>query len=395
MPISDHERLTRQFFRGVNSIVLLQRFFQEHGIWERLGITEHTRNDDAFAAWEAYDGSERTNVQDELCRINDIARERGRFTLQGRARDCGIEGFEDLTLPKLAMALYLDHRAVFDEAYGFYVLEKTDNLHALVGDEPAPCAPTAEQLERFKERLRATLHGETEGQRLRVEVESRHPDKWMAAIPHQTYVKPDHEFDQDSDEIVTRDRRPVYEMVLIYYPKTGLLKLRAGRGRRKVEAVASVFATEVLGQSPLFFQISDIVNFEPLAAPGFSFVREPGDLHEWAVPTQIRYRRRDRPGTVFHVHCRALVPASAGVLGELRRDGISLAEIEVESLHVCFKFKKNNRDMRTVEIGKPNRVSLDETERDRYIEGVLTRMKLIDHEAKDRLDGVGGLRQAV
>ena len=68
--------------------------------------------------------------------------------------------------------LYLDHRAVFDEAYGFYVLEKTDNLHALVGEEPVPCAPTAEQIDRFKERLRTTLHGETEGQRLRVEVEA-------------------------------------------------------------------------------------------------------------------------------------------------------------------------------------------------------------------------------
>ena len=395
MPISDHERLTRQFFRSVNSVALLRRFFQGHGVWERLGITEGARNDDAFTAWEAYTGPERAKVHDELCRINDIARERGRFTLQGRARECGVEDLEKLTLPKLALTLYLDHRAVFDAAYDFYALEKTDNLHALVGDDPVPCAPTAEQIERFKERLRATLHGETEGQRLRVEVEARHPDKWMAAIPHQTYVRPDHEFDDDSDEIVTRDRRPVYEMILIYYPRTGVLKLRAGRGRKKVESVASIFATEVLGRGPLFFRVCDIVNFEPLYDPGFSFVREPGDVHQWAVPTQIGYRRRARSGYHYHLICREVYEGSPGVLGALRQDGVSLSEIEIDSLSVCFKFPKHNRDTRTVDLGMPNRVSLDETERDRYIEGVLSRLRLIDHEARDRLDGADGLRQAV
>jgi len=52
---------------------------------------------------------------------------------------------------------------------------------------------------------------------------------------------------------------------------------------------------------------------------------------------------------------------------------------------ICFKFPRNNRDTRRVELVRPNRVGLDETDRDRYLESVLMRWEFIDHAAKTRL----------
>jgi hypothetical protein len=391
MLIVDHEPLTRQFFRRVNSAELFRLFFEEFGVWEGMGLDRNAKNDDIHAAWDKLACPDRDHIREALCRINDIAREKGRFTLLLRARECDVEDYEDLTLPKLAMILYLDHREVFDEAYEFYALEKTDNLHSLVGRAPVPCKPSSTLVEAFKRALSAAMRPEGEGPRLRVEVEERHPDKWMAAIPHQTYVKPDHEFNE-RNEIVTRDRRPVYEMVLIYYPANGLLKLKVGRGRKKVEAVAAVFAREILGQDEEFFQICDVVNFEPLLDPHFALTTEPGDHFEWARPTHIRFSKHAHPGIEYQVHCKDLHDGDPGVLKTLASDGVDLSEIEIQGLSICFKFPKNKRDTRTVELGRPNRVSLDETDRDRYIEGVLARWGLIDHAAKDRLARAGAAR---
>ncbi len=391
MPIVDHERLTRQFFRRINSTELFRLFFEEFGVWETMGLDEHATNDDIYAAWDKLDCPNRNEIKEALCRINDIAHEKGRFTLQIRAQNCGVEDYEDLTLQKLAMTLYLDHRDVFNEAYEFYVLEKTDNLHILLGRSPAACHPSDLQIEAFKQKLITTLRPEGEGPKLRVEVEARHSDKWMASIPHQTFVKPDHEFD-DGSEIVTRDRRPIYEMILIYYPATGLLKLKVGRGRQKAIRVASVFATEILGQDADFFQICEVVSFEPLLDPRFSFQREPGDHFEWARSTLIRYKKQSALGVDYQVHCKDLVNGAAGVLATLAADGTSLAEIEIQALSICFKFPKNKRDTRIVELGRPDRISLDETDRDRYIESVLTRWGLINHAAKKQLARVGVTR---
>ncbi len=391
MLIVDHERLTRQFFRRVNSAELFYLFFEEFGVWETMGLDTNATTDSIYEAWDQLDCRNRTEIKEALCRINDIAHEKGRYTLQLRAQNCSVEDYEDLTLQKLAMTLYLDHRDAFNEAYDFYVLEKTDNLHILLGKNPVACNPSEPQIEAFRQKLITTLRPEGDGPRMRVEVEARHADKWMASIPHQTFVKPDHEFD-DRSEIVTRDRRPVYEMILIYYPATGLLKLKVGRGRQKPTRVASVFATEILGQDADFFQICEVVSFEPLLDSRFSFQREPGDQFEWARPTLIRYTKSSADGVDYQVHCKDLVNGAADVLTRLRADGVSLTEVDIHAMNICFKFPKNKRDTRMVELGRPGRSSLDETDRDRYIESVLTRWGLINHAAKQQLARAGVTR---
>lgn len=389
--LADHQRLTRHFFRRVNSVELFRLFFEGFGVWDQMGLGAEAKNDDIHAAWEDLEAPNRDEIQEALCRINDIAREKGRFTLELRAQDCSVEDYQDLTVHKLAMTLYLDHREAFDEAYDFYVLEKTDNLHTLLGRKPVPCAPASADLARFKDALQQALRSEAHGPQLSIEVAPPHPDKWMAAIPHQTYVKPDHEFD-DSGEIMTRDRRPVYEMILIYYPETGLLKLKVGRGRKKLERAAAAFATEILGQDAGFFQVCEIVHFEPLLDRDCRFAREPGDHFEWVQPTRILYRKRSNPGFEYQIHCRDLQKGDTGALAALKGDGLDLSEVEVLALSLCFKFPRNGKDTRTVELRRPNGVSLDETERDRYLEGVLGRWGIIDHAAMQSLARAGFAR---
>lgn len=387
MLIVDHERLTRTFFRRVNSPALFRRFFQAFGVWERMALDEKAGADRIHAAWCVLECPNRAAIEEGLCRINDISCEKGRFTLHFRAEDCGVDDYRDLSLPKLAMILYLEHRAVFDEAYDFFMLEKAENLHTLLGRHPVPCEPTPERLDQFKTELVKALRRDAHGPQLLVEVAPPHPEKWMALIPHETYVRPDHEFNGEN-EIETRERRPVFEMVLIYYPESGVLKLKAGRGKRKLEQVATLFATEVLGQRSDFFQVCQVVSFEPLHKPE-CFAREPGDRFERAVPTQIKYIKVAEPAFDRTIHCRDLGSGRASILLALAGDGVDLSEIEILSLSIWFKFPRSNRDTKTVELTIPNRVTLDETDRDRYIESVLARWGFINYAAKDRLARAG------
>lgn len=399
MAITDHERLTRHFFRRVNSVELFKRFFEHFGVWDAMKLTAEARNDEVHAAWEslynpdpadADDGEaisddRREEIREALCRVNDIGRDKARYILYERAGVCGVPNYGDLTVQKLAMVLYLDHRTSFDQAYDFYMIEKTDNLHTLLGDDAAECKPAAWEVDAFKEALRKALKKEKVGPKLKVEIEDRHPDKWMATIPHQHYVKPDHEFGDDG-EIVTRDRRPVYEMVLIYYSKSGLLKLKAGRGKKKVERVAAAFAEHILGEDSSFFEACEIVKFGPLKDPTFSFATRPGDHFISATPVQIRYRKKADRGTEYLVHLKEQRDGHPGVLHTVANNGSKLSEIDILSVSICFKFSKKKRDRRTVELTWPTRVPLDETDRDRHLEDVLVRWKLVDHDAKKRLE---------
>lgn len=384
MRIIDHERLTSRFFRDVNSGTLFRRFFEHFGAWAAMGLDEAANGGKIYEAWGKLVCDNKPKIEEALKRVNDLARDKAQFALRYCAGRCGVPDFRDLTLAKLAMTIFLDHRSAFDSTYAFHTIEKTENLHTMIGLRPMPCDPSPERVDRFKAELIATLGSDpqrADGARLLVEVAPRHDKKWMAAIPHQTYAKADHEFVSD-EEIATRDRRPVHEMVLIYYPDKGVLKVKAGRGRKKAEQVASCFATEILGQTAQFFLACDFVSFAPLLDPLFSFAPEPEDRFQWVRPTQIQYRRKAHPDFSYVIHCTDRRPDAPSVLDRLAEDGLSLHEIEIEGLSLCFGFPGGSRDTRTVDL-TPSSSSLDETERDTHIEHALVRWEFINHAAKE------------
>ncbi len=379
MPIADHQNLTRHFFRGVNSTPLFRRFFEAFGVWTTMALGDDAGPGEIATAWDELKCPNREAIEESLQRVNDLSHPKARFAVLYRAKECNVPDYLELTPEKRAMTLFLDHRRDFDVTYEFHSIEKTENLHILMGGQPVPCAPTLDQVEALRCALKSVLYEDAMGDRLLIEPAPPHSKKWMAAIPHQTHAKADHEF-KDDGSIGTRDRRPVLEMVLIYYPEKRVLKLKVGgRSLRRVEDVASCFAVHALGQRAGFFQVREIVRFAPILDPAFSFPRLPEHHFVWAKPTMIEYQRRGRPGVDYTVHCRDVNERSAGALELLAKDGIGLSEIVVTKLGICFKFPGGVRETRTVELSTPNRTSLGDAERDRHIERALIDWRLIDY----------------
>lgn len=388
MALVDHEQLTRGFFRGVQPTALLRRFFERFGVWEQMGLGDDSRPEQIYLAWSALDPELHPELDESIRRVNDLGREKPRWALLYRARDCGVEGCDGLTPFVLSMTMFLEHQTVFDEVYGFYTIEKTESLDLLVGRDPVACDPTAEQLQAFRSRLVTKLKREDVGEGFRVEVaEPRHPKKWMVVVPHETQKKDDYEFDENG-EIVNRPRRPIYEIVLIYYPDDGLLKVKAGRGRRKANDVAECFAIEILRRDADHFRLCRAVSLDALRDPEFRFAREPGDNFKWVRPRRIRFRRRADAAAVHDVQYNDDADGGKSVLEYLESEGIRLAAIDVESLTLRFMFNRHSEDFRDVTISSTERCTLDDTSVDRSILRVLKRWRLLDPHAKERLSSV-------
>jgi hypothetical protein len=91
----DHERLTGNFFRQVNSLSLFQQFFTGFHIWDKLELSEKPTNDELYQAWEKLVAPQKERAAEDLRCINDIGREKGRYWLTAMAEKAGIENYQD------------------------------------------------------------------------------------------------------------------------------------------------------------------------------------------------------------------------------------------------------------------------------------------------------------
>jgi len=383
--LKEHKRLTAGFFRSVNSPELFKQFFERFGAWRDLGLKEKPKNDDIFDAWIFSSHPKQTEMNEALCCMNDIACEDGRPYISAAAEEVKMHGHHDLTVHQVTMKLWLSHAKHFADVYGLFQVEKTDSLKILRGETPAPCNPDKADLDKFEKGLQQVLRKSSEGPRLKLEPGPKTEDKYVLVVPHEHFKKPDPVFTADKT-ITTKERRPVYEMVLIYYPKQGILKLKVGsKGIRKAETVAHLFGTALLHKKGGHFHAAEIISFEPLVKPGFSFPRRPEDEFDWVKIVYIDYTEKRDKTFVHTVKCTDTMSGLQDVTDQLKKYGITnFKSHEIKSLTLQFYFKDGGRKKhKNVILTRPYSYNLDETPRDRHVENALIRWGFINVHADE------------
>jgi len=358
----------------MDSIELFKQFFEKYTAWDDLHLKAKPKNDDLWEAWANLQHPQKARMAEVLSQINDIGREEGHELLLHMAEEAKASDFRDLTPQKLAMTLRLNHKSFFMKAYDYYNLEQVENLKEFMGKGPAPCNPSPEDKERFKAKLRDALKKSSHGEGLRIDEGPHLNGKWVLVIPHEQYAKPDYEFAKDKPgEIRTRDRRPLYDMVLIYCPADGCLKIKSGKGEEKAEICASLFATEILHKDMNHFNNKDTIRFDPLRLEGFDFPKSPGDGFETAVPTLIEFQKLS--GGCWHtVRCTRTRRGRESALTELASLSIPMNSIKVKRLWIEFRFAGDGRRGRlTARLSLPNKTNLTEAARDSHVNDVLKR----------------------
>jgi len=372
--IVDHERLTGQFFRRINSLELFKRFFEGLHLWEELELNEDSGNEEIFQAWQKLTAPQKVRADEDLHCINDIAREKGRYWLMAMAETAGIENYRDMTLPHLAMLLYLHDQFYFRQAYELFIIDKNERLKVFKGSSIPPFNPLAIDLDGFKRELRELLYKEAEGKQMRFEPYHRPEEKkWMLVIPREHYMKDFHEFDE-SGNIISRERRPLVETIIIYYYDKGILKLKAGRGKRASQ-VSGLFAQHILNiADERHFIHNDVVNLDPLKDKNFNF---PLDINDDVLEVKLvgaTYSLANDPDTSVRIKNK-----NTGVLDIIRE---LPEDIELTTAQIKFQFSWSKKSAKTAELSVPNHTNLDETGKDSHVEKILERWGLIDARIK-------------
>jgi len=372
--LANHKPLRAGFFRSIGSTELLQQFFDKYGAWEALKLKAKPKTDEIWEAWETLTHPQKARMGEALSQINDIGRDEGHELLLHVAEEAKVPNFRDLTPQKLAMIMRLNYKTHFAHAYDYFNLEQVENLKEFIGKEPVPCNPSPEDKERFKAKLRVDLAKASHGEGLRIDEGPHLNGKWVLVIPHEQHAKPDYEFAKDKPgEIRTRDRRPLYDMVLIYCPADGCLKIKSGKGQGKAEICAATFATEILHRSANHFSNNETITFSPLQLEGFDFPKQPGDEFETAAPTFIEFQKLSG-GCWYTVRCTRTRNGRDSALTELASMGIPVNSIKIKRLWVEFRFPGDGRKNKsTAKLSLPNKTNLTETARDNHINDILKR----------------------
>jgi len=364
----EHERLTRKFYRNVGSMELLKAFYEKFEAWKIFDVDDETNTEELFEQWEKINISNKGEITEELKKVNDIGRERGRYWLSQMAEHEKIENHKEMSLPRLALTLYISNSKTFNKAYELFIIEKKENLRIFKGVSIPPFEEPSElQLNHLKNSFKEVLYKNSFGKRLRLEKYYRDDqDKWLLVVPHEHYMKPDTEFDQ-KENLVSKERRPVVEILIIYYPAKGILKVKAGRGK-KPEKAASLFAIHILNMDNDHFINTSIIRFAPLYDPQFSFPLDIKDGIEWVSLIELTFISGETQYTIRN--------DNKDVRDILSEHGLS--DIEITKAKFLFKFPGGKRSKKTAEISIPNQTNLDETDRDKLIEDFLIRWGFID-----------------
>jgi hypothetical protein len=247
--------------------------------------------------------------------------------------------------------LYLKEKYHFLQAYEMFVIEKSERLKIFKGDGIPPFDPDNVPLDEFKKELKKLLHSGAKGRRMRFEKFNREDkEKWILVIPHEYYMKTDQEFDE-SENIVFRNRRPVIEMVVVYYYNKGILKLKAGRGNRPVK-VSALFARHILGiDDEEYFTRNSVINFNPLKDKSFCFPIDPHDGIFDVKLVSATYCETSDPATTILAK-----NSNTGLLDRIRK--YEPEEIEITAASIRFQFTPSKKKAKTAELAVPNFTNL-------------------------------------
>lgn len=380
--LTEHKRLTAGFFRSVNSPKLFKEFFSHFKVSDKMNIKENSKNDDIYTEWQNLPTNKELN--EALYCMNDIACEDGRPYLLSIAETLKIPNYLDCTLHQLTMILWLKHRKDFYKTYDVFTVEKADNLKILIGKTPLECNPTNENLSNFKQELQKIFQKSNGGKKLKLELGPLVDDKYLLIVSHENFLKPDRIFN-DKEEIITQERRPIYDLILIYYPKTGILKLKVGRGGiKKAKEIAYVFATTILKKDNDHFQSTEIIDFSPLLKPDFNFPKRPTDEFKWVKIVEINFLPKSNETFNCNIRCTDTLNGTQDVMEQLKKYGYKdFSDVEIKSITLEFYFENGGRKKhKKVILRKPYYTNLDETPRDRHVEEALIRWGIINVNAK-------------
>ena len=192
-----------------------------------------------------------------------------------------------------AFWVFLSHPRVFKVASDFDYMERIGGWkRRYVGESLTPAVEEPD-LDRLAEAVSAFYKKQGRGRHCRVDNYLRYkPERHCYFAYPEDYATTDMGYD-DSGKFTHWFRRPAFEVIFVYKPKSGDLEVCAKGKADDIRELQEIFITTILGLYSLPDETGKRVDLSKLKDKNFAFVTDPEDGIE---KTTIRMLRLDLPG---------------------------------------------------------------------------------------------------
>lgn len=169
----------------------------------------------------------------------------------------------------------LEHPAVFEMAVQLERMEHMSFKEDCLVGKHLPCATEEAATEKLKDHIQKFFKRQRRGRNCQIDVYVRqNPTRYCFFAYPEDYPKRDLTY--KSSRLVPDVRRPVMEIVFIYEPDSGNLKVHASK-MRKAEVMQDAFCKAILGLPGIPDGSTRVYDLARLLDPAFRFVTDPAD----------------------------------------------------------------------------------------------------------------------
>lgn len=332
----------RKILRGIAN-PLLQEFFQQRGELANVPWDELTETDiePVVQAWQQLPEPRRREVQAVLQDVNELADERGLSVLTEELRwrsPDQLSGFNTLEgRADRAMWVYLYARKAFDEAAIFARADALAGGRYWNRREGLPRQPIVATPE-LTARISASLSEFYRKSQLRgfycnVEPYTRANGAeyffaYLDDYPDRKLV-----FDQ-SNTLVARSERYVFENVFVITPAEGALETYARGGRKVLVPLQEAFCRGVYGVDVAMAALrKPPYRLDHLLDPNFQFITDPRDDVAEVRITRIRLEPRNAP--MRYIEVKADLKGNRADIFQMLDYYMDIRNVPLERYRVC------------------------------------------------------------
>ena len=279
---------------------LLQQYFASYKVlsdfeWEDTAETDIEAID---AALQACPSSLLNRIESDFRRVNELACEKGIQILLDEARDFSelnlvesIEGLENHYAR--AFWTFQNHSKIFQAASCYHSLDlHRPSILRQIGPLLVPAQEDAD-LKCLGEGIRDFYRRQGRGYRCHVDHSLRKdPVRHCYFVYPEDYATTELGFD-DIGRFLNRPTKPVFEVVFVYRPDTGMLELYAKGARKDKERLMALFCERILSLPGLPDEQVHPFALNTLKDHSLELVTEPQD---GIAKVLIRMLRLDLPG---------------------------------------------------------------------------------------------------
>ncbi len=369
---------------------ILKEYFGREKLLEDIDFDTlgETNIDPVFQAIEKLSNEQQNQIEADFRHINEMAYEKGIMVLIEEASSVFhninlLPVFEPMkNYYEKAFWVFLNHPSIFETSCDLAYMDSLGSWSSRkVGAGLVPAVAEEDKLA-LAAAVSEFYKKQGRGDRCHVDNYLRQqPERHCYFVYPEDYAATELGFN-DQGKFYHRLRKPAFEVIFVYRPKSGTLEVSAKGGKKVVEALQEIFCKSILGLDGLpklenkHFDLSKFNNKD------LKLVTDPGDGIDKVI---IRMLRLDLPGTgnrritLEASSYKDEQPVYTLIERALNKSNISLdnAIITRAKIQFCFAGRDGKRGKSlTFEISHPDRCTLKDDPLDQIAKRYLERWGL-------------------